>query len=156
MTPEQEEDLQSQGFLFQKPKTTNLLTYAGAARNWPASRGIFHNEDKTALCWCNEEDHCRIISMSKDGNVKDVFKRFCSISDALGKSAEANGDKLMHSEKLGFLGTCPVRWRARECRPSERSERGVRTPAGGPVDLRTPRREGPPPSELIATNLKRL
>merc|ERR1719272_732924 len=107
MTPEQETDLQSQGFLFQKPKTTNLLTYAGAARNWPASRGIFHNDDKTALCWCNEEDHCRIISMSKDGNVKDVFKRFCSISDALGKSAEANGDKLMHSEKLGFLGTCP-------------------------------------------------
>ena len=107
MSPEQEEDLQSQGFLFQQPKTTNLLTYAGAARNWPASRGIFHNNSKTALCWCNEEDHCRIISMSKDGDVKAVFARFCEISKALAKSAEANGDKFMHSEKLGFLGTCP-------------------------------------------------
>ena len=107
MSAEQEEDLQSQGFLFQKPKTTNLLTYAGAARNWPASRGIFHNDSKTALCWCNEEDHCRIISMSKDGDVKAVFARFCEISLALAKSAQDNGDRLMHSEKLGFLGTCP-------------------------------------------------
>merc|ERR1711896_51594 len=63
--------------------------------------------DKTALCWCNEEDHCRIISMSKDGNVKDVFARFCALSDAMKDSAEASGAKLMHSEKLGFLGTCP-------------------------------------------------
>ena len=26
--------LRSNGFLFQKPKTTNLLTYCGAARSW--------------------------------------------------------------------------------------------------------------------------
>merc|ERR1711865_503364 len=55
MSKEQEDDLQSQGFLFQKPKTTNLLTNAGAARFWPESRGIFHNDNKTALCWCNKE-----------------------------------------------------------------------------------------------------
>ena len=107
MTPEQETALQAGGFLFQKPKTTNLLTYAGAARNWPKSRGIFHNDDKTALCWCNEEDHCRIISMSTDGDVKAVFKRFCRISDALKETAEATGARFMHSKKLGFLGTCP-------------------------------------------------
>jgi len=107
MTPEQETSLQSQGFLFQKPKTTNLLTNAGAARFWPESRGIFHNDNKTALCWCNEEDHCRIISMSTDGNVKDVFARFCALSDAMKSSAESAGAKLMHTPKLGFLGTCP-------------------------------------------------
>jgi len=107
MSKAQEDDLQSQGFLFQKPSVRNLLTMAGAARQWPDNRGIYHNNDKTALCWCNEEDHCRIISMSKDGNVKDVFKRFCSISEALKKSAEANGDQFMHSAQLGFLGTCP-------------------------------------------------
>merc|ERR1719446_363355 len=102
-----EADLQSQGFLFQKPKTTNLLTNAGAARFWPDSRGIFHNDSKTALAWCNEEDHCRIISMSTDGDVKSVFARFCSISNAIKESVESDGGKFMFSDKLGFLGTCP-------------------------------------------------
>ena len=102
-----ESDLQAQGFLFQKPKTTNLLTNAGAARYWPESRGIFHNDNKTALCWCNEEDHCRIISMAMKGNVKDVFARFCSLSDAMKASAVASGADLMHSENLGFIGSCP-------------------------------------------------
>jgi len=107
MSPEQETELQSAGFLFQKPKTTNLLTNAGAARFWPDSRGIFHNEGKTALCWCNEEDHCRIISMSEDGDIKGVFARFCALSNAMKVSAEAAGAALMHNDKLGFLGTCP-------------------------------------------------
>merc|ERR1711865_260924 len=107
MSKEQEDDLQSQGFLFQKPKTPNLLTNAGAARFWPHSRGIFHNDNKTALCWCNEEDHCRIISMSKDGDVKAVFARFCALSDAMKAAAVAGGKELMHNDKLGFLGTCP-------------------------------------------------
>ena len=31
--------LRTNGYLFQKPKTTNLLTNAGAARNWPSGRG---------------------------------------------------------------------------------------------------------------------
>lgn len=107
MTPEQETSLQEQGFLFQKPKTSNLLTNAGAARFWPDCRGIFHNDAKTALCWCNEEDHCRIISMSTDGDVKDVFRRFCELSHAMKAQAERSGAALMHNEKLGFLGTCP-------------------------------------------------
>lgn len=58
-------------------------------------RGIFHNETKTALCWVNEEDHCRIISMETSGNVKSVFTRFAEISAALKAAAEANGTKLM-------------------------------------------------------------
>jgi creatine kinase len=107
MTPEQEDFLQSNGFLFQKPKTTNLLSWAGAARNWPQGRGIFHNNEKTALCWCNEEDHCRIISMALGGDVKSVFRRFAQISDNLKRSTEADGVGLMFSPRLGFLGTCP-------------------------------------------------
>ena len=102
-----EADLQSQGFLFQKPKTTNLLTNAGAARFWPESRGIFHNDNKTALAWCNEEDHCRIISMGQKGDVKDVFARFCALSNAVKASAEGSGAALMWNETHGFLGSCP-------------------------------------------------
>ena len=74
---------------------------AGAARNWPHARGIYHNDDKTALCWVNEEDHCRIISMAMKGDVKDVFARFARISESLSAVAEAQGTKLMWSDNLG-------------------------------------------------------
>eukprot|EP00912_Choanoflagellata_sp_UC4_P001312 UC4_evm2s806 len=99
--------LRDNGFLFQKPTSRNLLMQAGAARSWPDNRGIFHNKDLTVLCWVNEEDHCRIISMAKGGDVKDVFRRFTDISAALELAANNVGSKIMHSEKLGFLGTCP-------------------------------------------------
>ena len=79
----QEEALQAGGFLFQKPGPMQLLGAAGAGRDWPEGRGIFHNESKTVLCWCNEEDQCRIIAMEDGGDVKGVFGRFCALSDAI-------------------------------------------------------------------------
>lgn len=36
-----------------------------------------HNIEKTFLIWVNEEDHTRVISMEKGGNMKRVFERFC-------------------------------------------------------------------------------
>jgi len=102
-----EDSLLKQGFLFQIPTARNLLTGAGAARNWPSSRGIFHNDAKTALAWVNEEDHCRIISMELGGNIPSVFTRFCAISNAIKTVSEQKGLKLMLTENLGFLGTCP-------------------------------------------------
>jgi creatine kinase len=107
LTEEQTDFLLTKGFLFQRPKETNLLWHAGAARSWPDNRGIYHNEERTALCWVNEEDHCRIISMADGGDVKSVFARFSTISNSLKEAAENNGTKLMFSDKLGFLGTCP-------------------------------------------------
>jgi len=43
------------------------------ARDWPDARGIFHNVKKNFLVWINEEDHTRIISMDKGGNMKVNF-----------------------------------------------------------------------------------
>ena len=80
---------------------------AGAARSWPENRGIFHNDNHTALAWCNEEDHCRIISMNMGGDIPSVFSVFCQLSEALKASASANDTKLMWNETLGFMGTCP-------------------------------------------------
>lgn len=37
-----------------------------------------HNDNKTFLVWVNEEDHLRVISMQKGGNMKEVFNRFCT------------------------------------------------------------------------------
>mmetsp|Transcript_33646 Transcript_33646/g.78532 ORF Transcript_33646/g.78532 Transcript_33646/m.78532 type:complete len:477 (-) Transcript_33646:115-1545(-) len=107
LTSAQEDELQAGGFLFQKPGPMQLLGAAGAGRGWPDGRGIFHNDAKTALAWCNEEDHCRIISMQNGGDVWSVFARFCKISDTIKAAAVSNGAKLMESDRLGFLGTCP-------------------------------------------------
>jgi len=107
LTSEQEEELQAGGYLFQKPGPMQLLGAAGAGRSWPDGRGIFHNDAKTVLCWCNEEDQCRIIAMEQGGDIKGVFERFCALSDAIKGAAEKNGKKLMEHPNLGFLGTCP-------------------------------------------------
>jgi len=101
MTDEQKDELRSNGFLFQMPRNTNCLYYSGAANNWPHGRGIFHNDAKTFLAWVNEEDHCRIISMSTDGDVLSVFKRFAYASDTFQKNAD-----IMFADNLGFIGTC--------------------------------------------------
>jgi creatine kinase len=37
-----------------------------------------HNHEKNFLIWVNEEDHTRVISMEKGGNMKRVFERFCT------------------------------------------------------------------------------
>lgn len=36
-----------------------------------------HNNEKNFLVWINEEDHTRVISMEKGGDMKRVFERFC-------------------------------------------------------------------------------
>lgn len=48
-------------FLFKEGD--RFLQAANACRYWPSGRGIYHNDNKTFLVWCNEEDHLRIISM---------------------------------------------------------------------------------------------
>lgn len=53
---------------------TGPLLAASAAQHCPIPR---HNNEKTFLIWINEEDHTRIISMEKGGNMKRVFERFC-------------------------------------------------------------------------------
>ncbi|KAK3699924.1 hypothetical protein QZH41_016586 [Actinostola sp. cb2023] len=76
MTEQEQEQLIGDHFLFDKP-VSPLLTCAGMARDWPDARGIWHNKNKNFLVWINEEDHTRLISMQKGGNMRDVFVRFC-------------------------------------------------------------------------------
>lgn len=48
------------------------------ADSWPlAAPHPRHNDNKSFLVWVNEEDHLRVISMEKGGNMKEVFRRFC-------------------------------------------------------------------------------
>jgi len=79
-----------------------VLRDAGGYREWPHGRGIFHNDSKTFLVWCHEEDHMRIISMQQGGNLKEVYKRLIEGIQAIEKHMP-----FAHHPKYGFLTCCP-------------------------------------------------
>uniref|UniRef100_A0A3Q3KFC5 Creatine kinase S-type, mitochondrial n=1 Tax=Monopterus albus TaxID=43700 RepID=A0A3Q3KFC5_MONAL len=93
-------------FLFDKP-VSPLLTAAGMARDWPDARGIWHNNEKNVLIWINEEDHTRIISMEKGGNMKRVFDRFCKGLQHVEQLIQERGWEFMWIERLGYILTSP-------------------------------------------------
>jgi creatine kinase len=107
MTPQEENQLIDDHFLFQKPGGGTLLTNAGAARDWPDGRGIFHNNDKTFLVWVNEEDHMRVIAMEEGGDVKEVFDRWSRGVAGVERVVKGEGREYMYDDHLGFVCTCP-------------------------------------------------
>ncbi|KAB1277589.1 Creatine kinase B-type [Camelus dromedarius] len=93
-------------FLFDKP-VSPLLLASGMARDWPDARGIWHNDNKTFLVWINEEDHLRVISMQKGGNMKEVFTRFCSGLAQIETLFKSKNYEFMWNPHLGYILTCP-------------------------------------------------
>merc|ERR1712212_972672 len=106
MSLEKEEELRSNGNLFQEPDSTLLLS-SGCGRHWPDARGIFHNEASNFFVWVNEEDQMRIVSMEKGDNVKNIFTRFSNATAAIGEVLKQEGREFMHSDHLGWILTCP-------------------------------------------------
>jgi len=106
MTAEEEEKLRTDHFLFQEPDSTLLISGA-MHRDWPDARGIYHNKDKNALVWLNEEDHLRIISMQMGPDIKAVFTRFSKLCAEVEKVVTEEGFSFAHSEHLGYILTCP-------------------------------------------------
>ncbi|XP_051954445.1 creatine kinase S-type, mitochondrial isoform X1 [Xyrauchen texanus] len=106
MTDQEQQQLIDDHFLFDKP-VSPLLTCAGMARDWPDARGIWHNNEKSFLIWINEEDHIRVISMEKGGNMKRVFERFCRGLKEVERLIQERGWEFMWNENLGYILTCP-------------------------------------------------
>ncbi|KAL9950546.1 hypothetical protein ACROYT_G043058 [Oculina patagonica] len=106
MTAAEQEQLIDDHFLFDKP-VSPLLTCAGMARDWPDARGIFHNVDKNFLVWINEEDHTRVISMEKGGDMRSVFDRFCKGLNDVERLIKRKGHEYMWNQHLGYILTCP-------------------------------------------------
>ncbi|XP_069602280.1 creatine kinase M-type [Ranitomeya imitator] len=106
MSDAEQQQLIDDHFLFDKP-VSPLLLAAGMARDWPDARGIWHNDNKTFLVWVNEEDHLRVISMQKGGNMKEVFQRFCVGLQKIEEIFKAAGHPFSWSEHLGYILTCP-------------------------------------------------
>uniref|UniRef100_A0A8C4KMU1 Creatine kinase U-type, mitochondrial n=1 Tax=Dromaius novaehollandiae TaxID=8790 RepID=A0A8C4KMU1_DRONO len=80
-------------------KTVGMV--AGDEETYERGPAPRHNNEKTFLIWINEEDHTRIISMEKGGNMKRVFERFCR------GLKEERGWEFMWNERLGYILTCP-------------------------------------------------
>ncbi|XP_077444120.1 creatine kinase B-type isoform X1 [Stigmatopora argus] len=106
MTEEEQQQLIDDHFLFDKP-VSPLLLASGMARDWPDGRGIWHNDNKTFLVWVNEEDHLRVISMQKGGNMREVFTRFCTGLTKIESLFKERGHEFMWNEHLGYVLTCP-------------------------------------------------
>ncbi|XP_053957240.1 arginine kinase 1 isoform X2 [Anastrepha ludens] len=88
-------------FLFKEGD--RFLQAANACRYWPSGRGIYHNDNKTFLVWCNEEDHLRIISMQMGGDLGEVFRRLTNAVNEIEKRIPFS-----HDDRLGFLTFCPT------------------------------------------------
>ncbi len=101
MSEEVRQQLVNDHFLFKQGD--RFLESAGANRDWPSGRGIFHNHDKTALVWVNEEDQLRIISMEKGGDLRSVFDRLSRMVAHLSKTLTF----AMHP-RYGALSSCPT------------------------------------------------
>ncbi|NXM77896.1 KCRB kinase, partial [Serilophus lunatus] len=106
MTDAEQQQLIDDHFLFDKP-VSPLLLASGMARDWPDARGIWHNDNKTFLVWVNEEDHLRVISMQKGGNMKEVFSRFCAGLTKIESLFKAKNYEFMWNPHLGYILTCP-------------------------------------------------
>lgn len=107
MSPEDQQQLIDDHFLFEKPISRHFLS-GGMARDFPDGRGIWHNTDKNFLVWINEEDQTRIISMQMGGDMKAVFERFCSGLSQVQSKIQEQGKEFMWNEHLGFILTCPT------------------------------------------------
>jgi len=106
MSEAEQNQLINDHFLFDKP-VSPLLLASGMARDWPDARGIWHNSAKNFLVWVNEEDHIRVISMQKDGDIKAVFTRWCEGLNKFEAAIKAAGHEFMWNEHLGYILTCP-------------------------------------------------
>ena len=106
MTEAERKQLVADHFLFKKGD--RFLESAGANRDWPESRGIYHNDRKTFLVWVNEEDQTRIISMQQGGDAREVFERLARGIAAVEAEIKAQGYEFAHNDHLGYIHSCPT------------------------------------------------
>lgn len=107
MSNEEHADLIRRHILFHDPDEYSLS--AGIGRDWPDARGIYLNstEDPSLIIWVNFEDHLRVISTSRGGDLLGVFTRLTKILSALDLSLRSRGHFYCMHPRLGFLNPSP-------------------------------------------------
>ena len=90
-------------FLFKEGD--RFLEAANFNEDWPAGRGIFHNESKTVLIWVGEEDHIRIFSMQRGHNVLEAYTRLDRVHSLILRYSDLAYSADSH---LGYITCCPT------------------------------------------------
>jgi len=106
MTEAQHEQLISEHLMYDKP-VSPLLIAGGMGRDWPDGRGVYLSNKKDFILWVNEEDHLRLVSMQKGGDMGAVFRRFCEGLSQVEGQMKKEGYEYMWSEHLGYILACP-------------------------------------------------
>eukprot|EP00729_Bicosta_minor_P006537 gene6537-12520_t len=92
--------------MFKDMAADTYLSDAGIASDWPFGRGCYQSEDKGFIIWVGEEDHLRIMCMEPKGSlINGVFER---LKTALDTVESIEGLKFAHSEKYGYVTSCPT------------------------------------------------
>ena len=84
-------------------KGDEFLSTAGAYRFWPTGRGIFHTPSEDFMVWVNEEDHMRIISITRSGDLNDAYGRLVTGIKALEEEL-----KFIRHPRYGNISACPT------------------------------------------------
>lgn len=103
----QEAELREEKWLFEAPDAPWILS-SGRARHWPKARGIFLSKNKELAAWINDENHMRLI-LRRSGtiDVKASIEVLYRAEELLVQSLAKHGHHFAHSDRLGFLTTCP-------------------------------------------------
>lgn len=101
ITDAQKAAFKEKHFFFEN--TDSCLEASGCYENWPTGRGIYTNKAENFIVWVGEEDHLRIMSMQKGGNVQEVY-------DRLRKGLQTLSSNVPFAMKkgLGYVGVCPT------------------------------------------------
>lgn len=80
-----------------------FMRVAGILDDWPQGRGVFVSAERTFAVWVNEEDHLRLMSLERGGDLARVAGR---LERAL--AVLEGGLDFARSPRWGFLATCPT------------------------------------------------
>lgn len=104
MTNEEHDDLIRRHICFHDPDA--FAIYGGLGRDWPDARGIYCNDwigTPNVMIWCNAEDHIRVVSMRKGGDLHGVFAALSHTVQAMEKALQQRGHQFVYDDRLGYV-----------------------------------------------------
>lgn len=110
MTNAENDDLIQRHILFDNPNEWAIT--AGLSKDWPDARGIFINVEDVEdtpdfIVWVNEEDHLRIMTMKKGGDIAAVFEKLARGLAVIEEGLKEEGHSFLHDDHLGYVVGCP-------------------------------------------------
>lgn len=112
MSNEQNLDLIERHILFDNPNEWTIAS--GLGRDWPDGRGIYCNvsdiqsQNADFIIWVNEEDHLRIMTLKKGGDIQGAFTSLMSGVRELERELQIRGWNFAKDSRLGYLTSCPT------------------------------------------------